>query len=110
MGESLVVETTWSTDAPSKTADSVDVVLGGDYTSSAPEYTAAPTTGSIELTESVTPIDTDLPDGEADVTTTSTKPDIKKPPTQKPGAQVADTGAQAVAFGGVAMICATLLF
>jgi len=94
------IETKWDVDTPSKAADDLNVQLGDDFTSDPPEMSSQPTTGSIiEETQAITPIDTNLPDGEGDSTT-------EKPVNEADA--VASTGAQEVAFGATAVICATM--
>jgi len=110
------VVTTWDADSPPQASDNVVVLLDGNFTSSPPELSAEPTSGSIvELTASITPIDTNLPDGEDEATN---KPDGEDEATNKPAvttgqmAETADTdGAMEAAFGSAAsVICATLCF
>jgi len=105
------VETTWNVDTPSKAADNMNVDLGDDFTSDASEMTADSTSGSIELTEPMALIDTNLPDGaDGEGDSPTTKPDNDGPTTKpdKDAPQQADTGAQEVAFGATAMICAIM--
>jgi len=96
------VVTTWNVDKPSKAADNVQVDLGSDFTSDPPEMSAKPTSGSIEVTQPVTPIDTNLPDGEGD-----SRGGGNDGPQQSDN-EYADTGAQEVVFGAAAVICATM--
>lgn len=99
------IETKWDVDTPSKAADDLNVQLGDDFTSDPPEMSSQPTTGSIiEETQAITPIDTNLPDGEDDSTTK--KP--VKPVNEVDAVEQASTGAQEVAFGATAVICATM--
>merc|ERR1719174_2451594 len=130
------VETKWDSDEPSKTTDKVDVTLGNDFSSSEIEASADSNDRDIAVTETVTPIDTVLPDGEEETTepaakettepaakgTTepaakeTTKPvakDATKPagPSSvdtKDDAVTVDTGAKEIVFGAAAIICATL--
>jgi len=103
LAAAVTVVTTWDVDTPSKAADKVDVDLGADFTSDEPELSAQPTSGSIEVTQTITPIDTNLPDGEGDSPTKNPDNDDQG----IDGPQQADTGAQEVAFGATALICAT---
>ena len=121
LNQGLVAVTTWDLDVPAKASSNFDVALGNDYTSSVPDLSAQPTTGSIEVTQPMTPIDADLPDGEdeadeapqaGDGAQTTGEPDepVSSAPVVEPGEGVeeaTDTGAIEVAVGAVAIVCAT---
>lgn len=72
LASSVNVETTWTAaDPPAAAETSVELgqALGTDFESSVPDITAAPTTASIEGTETMRSIDDKLPSGEEKGTT-----------------------------------------
>lgn len=106
------VVTTWDADSPPHASDNVVVALDGNFTSSPPERSAEPTSGSIvELTASITPIDTNLPDGEDEATNKPAVTTGQTAVTTKIGQAANTDGAMEAAFGSAAaVICATLWF
>ena len=91
------VSTTYDLDTPAKVSDKVDVQLA-DVNVVSSESSFQPTSGSIEVSEPVTEINTELPTGE----------ETTKPPADDTKAEVS-TGAKEVVFGTAAAICATIL-
>merc|ERR1711988_2013860 len=93
--------TTYDLDTPAKVSDEVDVQLT-DANVVSSESSFEPKAGSsIEESDPVTEIDTELPTGEE---TTKAPTDA----TKGPKAEV-DTGVKEVVFGTAAAICATIL-
>merc|ERR1711959_846573 len=103
------VSTTYDLDTPAKVSDKVDVQLtDADVVSS--ESSFQPKAGSsIEESDPVKEIDTELPTGE-ETTKASTGEETTKATdaTKGPKAEV-DTGVKEVVFGTAAAICATIL-
>jgi len=109
------VSTTYDLDIPAKVSDKVDVQLtDADVVSS--ESSFQPKAGSsIEESDPVKEIDTELPTGEEatgeETTKAPTGEETTKAPTDAtkgPQAEV-DTGVKEVVFGTAAAICATIL-
>merc|ERR1712038_2139952 len=86
LAASADVETTWDNNAPSNVGDDVNVDLGADFDPAVPTMSSLPTSGSIQGTQPVAPIDDTLPNLPDDSTTT-TVPE-----------EVADSGASEVTF------------
>merc|ERR1712183_636677 len=95
LANSADVETTWDNDAPSNVGDDVDVDLGADFDPAVPSMSSQPTSGSIQGTQPVAPID-------------DTLPNVPDDSTQEAGDKA--SGANEVAFGTAAAICAALWF
>merc|ERR1711862_664344 len=102
LAASADVETTWDNNAPSNVGDDVNVDLGADFDPAVPTMSSQPTSGSIQGTQPVAPIDDTLPNLPDDSTTAAMA-------TTVPG-DVADSGASEVTFGAAAAVCATLFF
>merc|ERR1712159_446113 len=111
--------TTWDLDFPTKTTAYIRVNLGADYVSSEPERSSQPTSGSIEVTQPMTPIDDNLPDGVDEMTSAATTRDplrdeaVSSAPTEERNDNVpeaTDTGAIEAAVGAVALVCTTVWF
>merc|ERR1712003_467075 len=105
LAASADVETTWDNNAPSNVGDDVNVDLGADFDPAVPTMSSQPTSGSIQGTQPVAPIDDTLPNVPDDSTTTAMA-------TTEIGAadDKADSGASEVTFGAAAAVCATLWF
>merc|ERR1712176_750965 len=71
LAASADVETTWDNNAPSNVGDDVNVDLGGDFDAAVPTMSSQPTSGSIQGTQPVAPIDDTLPNVPDDSTTTA---------------------------------------
>merc|ERR1712157_573293 len=72
LAASADVETTWDNNAPSNVGDDVNVDLGADFDPAVPTMSSQPTSGSIQGTQPVAPIDDTLPNVPDDSTTTAT--------------------------------------
>jgi len=94
---------TWDEDTPSGVGDDIIVDLGADFDPAVSLISVQSTTGSIQGTQPIAPIDDTLPKVPDDTTTI-------KATTQDAGEKKADTGANEVAFGTAAAMCATLWF
>merc|ERR1712226_941566 len=94
LSTSADVDTTWDNNAPSNVGDDVNVDLGADFDPAVPSMSSQPTSGSIQGTQPVAPIDDTLPNVQDDST------------TEEAGV----SGANEVAFGAAAAICAALSF
>ena len=116
--EGVQAVTTWDADFPTKTTASFQKIsLGASYITSTPELTSEPTSGTIVVTQPMTPIDTNLPDGAVEETTTTTLEVaelVTSAATAKPAAayvsEATDTGVMEAAAGAVALVCMTVWF
>merc|ERR1712226_1133182 len=95
LSTSADVETTWDNNAPSNVGDDVNVDLGADFDPAVPSMSSQPTSGPIQGTQPVAPIDDTLPNLQDDSTTTE---------------EAGVSGANEVAFGAASAICAALCF
>merc|ERR1712066_1113558 len=69
LAASADVETTWDNNAPSNVGDDVNVDLGADFDPAVQTMSSQPTSGSIQGTQPVAPIDDTLPNLPDDSTT-----------------------------------------
>jgi len=106
-------ETTYGLDEPSKASDKVDVDLGTDFDVVETDVSSDSTSGTIEVTETLSEISAELPTGE-DTTPKKdgddTTPKKDGDDTSKETTEEAKVASGATFFVSASAICATLLF
>merc|ERR1712032_336733 len=106
-------ETTYGLDEPSKASDKVDVDLGTDFDVVETDVSSDSTSGTIEVTETLSKISAELPTGE-DTTPKKdgddTTPKKDGDDTSKETTEEAKVASGATFFVSASAICATLLF
>merc|ERR1712032_1094573 len=100
-------ETTYGLDEPSKASDKVAVDLGADFDVVETDVSSDSTSGTIEVTETLSEISAELPTGEG---TGATTPKRDGDDTSKETTEKAEVSSGATFFVSASAMCATLLF